>query len=302
MSPPQYQGKDVPRIKGRVLFDEPLKPYTSFRVGGPADLLALPEDEDGLCALVEWARAGGIPLTLIGGGYNLLVSDKGVRGLVVKLGRGFDRISVEGAEVTAGAAARLPALVEAATARGLAGLEGLTGVPGTVGGAVFMNAGTRYGYVSNSLRFVRAVDPAGNRVRVEADDLGLGYRESRLNEMGLIVTEAVFGLCEGSAEDIRCRCEELLACRKLQPGAVGTAGSTFRNPPGGYAGEMIEEAGGKGLRVGGAEVSAIHANFFFNVGDASAADIRALMIKVQDIVRERFEVELQPEVRIIGEW
>ncbi len=298
----QYQGRDIPEIKGKILFDEVLAPYTSFRVGGPADILAVPEREEDLCALLEWAHGGGIPVMVLGGGYNLLVSDKGVRGLVVKLGSGFDRIDIEGVTITAGASAKLPVLVDTATSAGLSGLEGLTGVPGTVGGAVYMNAGTRFGYVEDTLQFVRAVHMTGARLKIEAGDLGLAYRESRIAEKGLVITEAVFRLREGSRDDIRARCAELLERRKLQPCTVGTAGSTFKNPPGGYAGKCIEEAGGKGMRVGGAEVSTMHANFFFNVDNATASDIRALITKVQEMVRERLGVELQTEVQIVGEW
>ncbi len=292
----------IPSIKGEVLFDEPLSPYTSFRVGGPADMLAVPEDEGELCALLEWARVGGIPVMVLGGGYNLLVSDKGVRGLVIKLGQGFDRIIVEGETITAGASAKLPSLVDRASCAGLSGLEGLTGVPGTVGGAVYMNAGTRYGYVENTLQFVQAVDMTGVRHRIEAKDLGLAYRSSRVGEKGLVITEAVFRLCEGSADDIRARCVELLENRKLQPCALGTAGSTFKNPPGEHAGELIERVGCKGMRVGGAEVSIHHANFFFNVENATASDIRELISRVRDMVRECCGIELQTEVQIVGEW
>lgn len=302
MNPVQYRSRNAPPIKGAILFDEPLAPYTSFRVGGPADLLAVPEDEDDLRALLEWAHTDGMPVMVLGGGYNLLVSDKGVRGLVIRLGAGFDRITIEGDTIVAGASARLPGLVEKAACAGLSGLEGLSGVPGTVGGAVYMNAGTRYGYIEDSLQFVRAIDMSGVQRTIEAKDLGLSYRESRIAERGLVVTEAVFRLCPGSMDDIRARCAELLENRKLQPCALGTAGSTFKNPPGEHAGELIERFGCKGMRVGGAEVSTRHANFFFNVESATASDIRELIDRVRGIVRERCGIELQTEVQIVGEW
>jgi UDP-N-acetylmuramate dehydrogenase len=298
----RYQGIEIPAIKGKTLFDEPLASYTSFRVGGPADVLAIPDHEDDLCALLAWAHQHEIPVLILGGGYNLLVSDKGVRGLVLKLGSGFDRIMIEGTTITVGASTKLPVLVDRATEAGLAGLEGLTGVPGTVGGAVCMNAGTRYGYVSDTLQCVRAVDLTGTRHCIEVKDLGLQYRESRIAEKGLIIVEALFQLREGCRADIGATCTELLDRRRLQPCTVGTAGSTFKNPSCGYAGELIEEAGGKGMRIGGAEVSTTHANFFFNVDNATAADIRALITEVQEMVRKRFGVELQPEVQIVGEW
>jgi len=294
--------QSIPAIKGRVLFGEPMAPYTSFRVGGPADILAIPEDESDLCALLEWAHGSGTPVMVLGGGYNLLVSDKGIRGLVVKLGPRFDRITVDGDIITAGASAKLPALVEIATDAGLSGLEGLTGVPGTVGGAVYMNAGTRYGYVEDTLQFVRAVGMTGARQKIEAKDLGLAYRSSRIGEKGLIVTEAVFRLCQGSSDEIHALCTELLENRKLQPCTVGTAGSTFKNPPGEHAGCLIETVGCKGMRVGGAEVSTLHANFLFNVENATASDIRQLIDRVREMVRERCGIELQTEVQIVGEW
>ena len=298
----QYQGIDIPPIEGAILLDEPMSPHTSFRVGGPADILATPENEADLCALLEWACSHEIPVLVLGGGYNLLVSDKGIRGLVVRLGSGFDSITIEGLTITAGASAKLPVLVDSATEAGLSGLEGLTGVPGTVGGAVFMNAGTHFGYVSDTLQFVQAADLTGVMNRLEAADLGLGYRKSRVAEMGIVVTEAVFRLSERPVSEIRAKCAELLERRKLQPCTVGTAGSTFRNPPGGYAGNLIEGVGAKGMRIGGAEISSIHANFFFNIDNATASEVRALMTKVQEMVRESFGVDLEPEVRIVGEW
>ena len=302
MNPVQYQGRDVPPIEGKVLFDEPMATYTSFLVGGPADMLAIPESEDDLCALMEWAHIGGIAVMVLGGGYNLLVSNKGIRGLVIKLGSGFDRIAIEGTTIRAGASAKLSVLVDKATDAGLLGLEGLTGVPGTVGGAVYMNAGTRFGYVEDTLQFVRAVDMSGARRQIEAKDLGLAYRASNIGEKGLVITEAVFRLCEGSSDEIRAMCAELLEKRKLQPCTVGTAGSTFKNPPGARAGELIERVGGKGMRIGGAQVSTLHANFFFNVEDATASDIRELILKIKDMVRDRLGIELQTEVQIVGEW
>ncbi len=293
---------DLPQINGRILSDETMAPYTSFRVGGPADLLAVPNDESGLCALLCWAHENGVPVMVLGGGYNLLVSDKGIRGLVVKLGAGFEDIRIESTTIASGASAKLPVLVDSATNAGLSGLEGLTGVPGTVGGAVYMNAGTRFGYVADTLQYVRAASMTGDVLRVEARDLGLRYRESSVAEKRLVVTEAVFRLREGSEDEIRAKCAELLECRKLQPCTVGTAGSTFKNPPGDHAGRLIQEVGAKGMRVGGAEVSPKHANFFFNVDNATASDIRELISRVQDLVHDCFGVQLQPEVQIVGEW
>lgn len=297
------QRGSVPRIKGGVSFDEPMSLHTSFRIGGPADIFAVPQDVSDLLRLLDWARNGGFSVTVVGAGTNLLVSDKGIRGLVLRLGSGFGGISIRGVRIVTGSAVELPLLVKRALDVRLAGLEGLSGVPGTVGGAVYTNAGTPVGCVGDVLESVLAVDLAGRVSEFDACNLGLCYRQSNVGEMGLIITEAAFRLHKGLPQQIN-EVEASLRGKRdeTQPHGSKTAGSTFKNPPSGHAGQMIEAVGAKGMRVGGAQVSTVHANFIENVENASASDVRELIAHLHGLVRDRFGVELQPEIRFVGEW
>ncbi len=291
---------------GRLRQNEPLARHTSFRIGGPADYWVEVESPDEIRCVQEWARDQGIPLYILGGGTNVLVSDLGVRGCVLRLGRSFAFLEWKPnggcTHVRAGAALPLKKLVREAVDRNLTGLEFAEGIPGTVGGGLLMNAGAFGGELADVLVAVEVVSPAGAFERLPREQLRFGYRYFDL-PCGTVVTSAEFVLLPGSPAAIRARCEEAKAKRERhQPRGFPNAGSIFKNPPGQFAGRLLEAAGLKGYRVGGAMFSTQHANFIVNLGGARAADVRALMLEAQRRVREQFGVELEPEVRLVGEW
>jgi len=309
---------DIPKIRGKILLNEEMAKHTSLKVGGPADVFAVAEDPRDVCTLVRWATTQSLPLLVIGAGTNLLVSEKGIRGLVIKLGSGFRNIHIlspaksDGApgqtvtrhhQVIAGAAVQMPELVKAATDAGLSGLEGLAGIPGSVGGAVCMNAGTQFGEIKDILVSVRAVGPEGELIELPAEELGLGYRSSEVSKKGLTILEATLALRLGDPDQVAQKVRGVLARRRRnQPSGVHTCGSVFKNPEGDYAGRLLEAAGAKGMSVGDAYVSTSHANWIENRGKASASDIRELMNMLQKLVQEKFDIRLEPEVQIVGEW
>ncbi len=295
--------ESLPGFQGRILHDEPLAAHTSYKIGGPADIYAIPKDVPDLQMLLHWLHEHSVPVFLIGDGTNLLVSDKGIRGAVVQLGVGFNRVHVKDTDVSAGAAVKIRRLLRETIGRGLAGLEGMAGVPGTVGGAVYMNAGTRHGYIADVLTSVTAVDREGNLLSFTKDDLGLEYRHSKVPELGIFVVGAQFSLTKADSETINRIVAERLQRRKdTQPPGIGTCGSVFKNPMDGHAAQLIEAIGAKGMQIGGARVSSKHANFIMNTGTATAADVKELMDKLVSLVREHCGIELVPEVQIVGEW
>jgi UDP-N-acetylmuramate dehydrogenase len=267
-------------------FNEPLAPYTTFKIGGPADALVEPRDEDDLAAVFREARGAGLPVHVLGGGANLLVRDEGVRGAVVRLS-GFNRRSGD----RVGAGCGLPRIVKETVNEGLAGLEGLAGVPGTVGGAVRMNAGGRHGEIGSAVRSVDVMTPEGTFRRVPRAEAGFRYRGNGLG--GNVVVAAEFDLRPDPAA--RERYDAVLARKKeVQPLNRPSAGCTFKNPPGGHAGQIIDGCGLKGTRVGGARVSDRHANFIVNEGGATASDVFRLI----EIIRNRAPVPLELEVEV----
>ena len=286
--------------------DESLARHTSFRVGGPADLLVLPDTDAELAEVVRTAAAHGHRVTLLGGGSNLLVGDGGVRGVVVKLGRGFADIAwtptSEGATVRAGAAAQMGRVARDAVARGLAGLEHAEGIPGTIGGALFMNAGAYGGDIAGVVDAVEGVNERGEPERLERGALTFGYRRTVL-PAGFVVTAVVLRLRHEEPETVRTRMEQVRTRRvESQPHGEANAGSIFKNPTGDHAGRLIEVAGLKGTRIGRARISERHANFIVNEGGARAGDVKALMDLAQRVVWERSGVWLEPEVRLVGHW
>ena len=288
-----------------VRFGERLAPYTTFQVGGPADALALPKDEAELVELIARCWAEGLPMSVLGGGANTLVRDGGIRGAVICLVNGFRELGlVEGDAllVEAGAWVKIPALVRFAAERGLEGVECLAGVPGTVGGALAMNAGTAERYAGEAVESVRWARLAGGGVEtLPASRITFVYRGARLPEPG-VVTSVRFRLRKGDAEALRAYLKEHAAMRReRQPWGVPCAGSVFRNPPGERAGRLIDAAGLKGRRVGGAEVSRVHANFLVNCGGATAADVLELIGVVRARVREAHGLDLELELKIAGE-
>ncbi len=289
----------VEGIPGVVRFHAPLRDFTSFRIGGPADVLVVPEDVEALARLVRQARSTKCPVFVIGG-TNLLVRDGGIRGIVVSLGR-FKHIKDEGGGVVyAEGGATMPRLIQYAIKRSLSGLEWAAGIPGTVAGCVVMNAGTKLGEMKSAVKGVRMVGPKGDIVDVPVSALEFGYRRARLPK-GIVV--GVWLQLKASArERITKTVKDYLKYRKdTQPLTLPNAGCVFRNPEPHAAGRLIEEAGLKGARVGDAQVSPKHANFVVNLGKARAADVIALIKKVGRTVEARTGVTLHLELKIVGE-
>ena len=280
---------------------------TSWRIGGPGDLFVAPNDRRSLSAALGRASATGVPVTFIGGGTNLLVSDKGVRGLVIKLGEGFDYIrwADEGGEkatVEVGAATKLARLVRETVDAGYGGLEFAAGIPGLVGGGTLMNAGAFGGELGEAIQSIEVADGEGQVSRIGTTELQFSYRKLALQADRVLISVG-FVLLRSSTSRLRNTVEVVQKKRiKKQPVGHPNAGSVFRNPPGEYAGRLIERAGLKGTQVGEARISDEHANFIVNLGDARADDVRRLMQLVQDSVWERSGVWLEPEVRMLGEW
>ena len=276
--------------------------YTSFRAGGCARYLAFPEDEAALIAVMREVQEAGVPYYVTGNGSNILVRDGGFPGVIIKIADGFLEIRTEGNRIIAGAGALLSAIAKEAARQSLSGLEFASGIPGSLGGAVYMNAGAYDGEMKNVLETVRLLDPQTGTIREAiAEELELGYRYSKLYETGEIVLGAVMQLQPGDQEEIRGKIRDFTERRTTkQPLSYPSAGSFFKRPEGYFAGKLVQDAGLKGLTVGGAQVSTLHSGFVINIGGATATDIIALMHLVQARVKEQFGVDLEPEVRIIG--
>ena len=289
------------QISGRILDGEPLGKYTSFGIGGPADIMVFPEGAADVRAALRLCREEGVPYLVLGGGSNLLVRDGGFRGVVLHLEGVFTQLNVEGKRVWAGAGVRLSRLVAFCSKLALSGVECLAGVPGTVGGAVRGNAGAFGGSIADHLVAVRLLTREGDEHVFSRDRMEFSYRRSSLPE-GCVILEAAFDLEQGDTGEIRRRISANLVQRNRgQPVEWRSAGSVFKNPPGEYAGRLVEKAGLKGVRVGGACISPKHGNFIINLGGATATDILALIDLMQRQVREKMQVELELEVRVVGE-
>ena len=285
----------------QILENEPMSRHTTFRVGGPADVMFLPESEEQVVQALSLAREAQVPVIIIGNGSNLVVRDGGIRGLVIALGEGMAAIVRVEHTVSALAGASLARVSAFAQASGLSGLEFASGIPGTLGGGCAMNAGAYGGQLSDVLIDARVL-LNGELRTLTAEAMQMGYRTSLPLREGGIVLSARFALTPDDPEAIAARMRDLNARRRdKQPLDRPSAGSTFKRPEGHFAGALIEQAGLKGRRVGGAQVSEKHAGFIVNVGDATAADILALIGVVQDEVEARFGVRLETEVRILGE-
>jgi UDP-N-acetylmuramate dehydrogenase len=280
----------------RLTRNEPLKKHTSFRIGGPADYFCVPRSVAELQEALAFARTRKLPVAIIGAGTNLLALDKGFRGLVIKMAGGLNKISVRGRMAHAGAGAMLPLLVNKALNRNLAGLEFLAGIPGTVGGAVAMNAGAWGKEIGRYVVRVTVLDRFG-RIRVlKRKQLRFRYRHSILQKGKQLIVEAVFRLRRGSRRLIRERIRDYLRHRRAkQPLGSPNAGSVFKNPPGKHAGQLLEAAGCKGMRIGDAQVSPKHANFIVNLGEARSRDVLKLMTRMMG----RVKIKLEPELKIV---
>ena len=285
-----------------VLWDEPMKNHTSFKIGGPAAALCAPKDRRQLRELVGFVQREGVDSWYIGSGSNLLVSDAGLNGVAILLDSGFDgEIEVDGTVLLAPAGKKLSALCAAACAAGLTGLEFAYGIPGSVGGAVYMNAGAYGGEMKDRLLWVEYLAPTGEIVRLQQEQLSLSYRHSRFMEEGMqgsCIVRAAFGLQRGEKAAIQSEMDRILNQRRQkQPLEYPSAGSTFKRPQGAYAAQLIDECGLKGFTVGGAQVSEKHAGFVINTGKATCADVLELTRQVRECVQEKTGYLLELEVR-----
>ena len=282
--------------------EEPMSKHTTFRIGGAAEVFAAPDARE-LPQLLAMAKGADVPVTVIGNGSNLLVGDRGIAGLVIEIGERMSEVRIEGTILVAGAGALLSKAAQTAAAAGLGGLEFAAGIPGSVGGAVVMNAGAYGGEMKDVLQSVKVLTEEGELLSLAAAELELGYRHSCVPERKYIVVEATMELSAKPEEEIRACMAELRAKRaEKQPLEYPSAGSTFKRPEGYFAGKLIMDAGLRGYTVGGAQVSEKHCGFVINKGGATAADVRQLMQDVHDRVKEQFDVELEPEVKMIGSF
>ena len=285
-----------------LLVQERMSRHTSFRIGGPADLLAQPQSEQELAALLAKAAANAVPVTLVGNGSNLLVRDKGIRGLVIKLGNMLNDIVINDNSITFGSGVSLAMASRRAAALALSGLEFAVGIPGSIGGAVYMNAGAYDGEMSKVVTSVRVMDVAGQVEALPASALDFAYRRSALQGSGRIVTAVTVELTPGDKQAIADKMADFSNRRiTKQPLELPSAGSMFKRPPGYFAGTLIDQTGLKGYTVGGAQVSSKHAGFVVNVGGATCADVLQLIADVQDKVFAAHGVRLEPEVLVLGE-
>lgn len=293
--------EEIEQIAGvAVRKDELLSLHTSFAVGGPCDLMVWVPNVDALKKILGLAKTHSLPAMILGNGSNVLVRDGGIDGVVIRLADEFTAIEIDGEQITAGAGAGLGELVNRATAAGIGGLEFLAGIPGTVGGAAVTNAGARDVWVSNRLVEIALLTSELKQMVFKARDLRFGYRSSGIDE-GWVVTGVGLAGYRCPVGDARQKVEEYLEMRRnTQPAGEHTAGCVFKNPPGDAAGRMIDRAGLKGYRVGGAEVSTVHANWVINAGGATAGDILSLIEEVRDKVRVEYAVELELEIKVIG--
>lgn len=287
----------------RVRTDEPMKSHTTFRVGGPADFFVTPETSEEVRAVIDMCRSEEIDCHIIGNGSNLLVSDRGVRGVVVQIAKAMNKIESNGEQIRAQAGALLSEVAAHALKDGLAGFEFAAGIPGTLGGACVMNAGAYGGEMKDVLYEVTVLTSQGEFLVLKEDELELGYRTSVIARKGYIVLEAVIRLKKGDEEEIRRQMEDLRDRRiSKQPLEYPSAGSTFKRPEGYFAGKLIQDAGLRGYTFGGAQVSEKHCGFVVNRGDATAAEVAELMRRVADKVEEQFKVRLEPEVKRLGDF
>ena len=286
----------------KILKHQMLKEYTTFRIGGPADFWAEPETPGELKALLAICRAEKVPYFILGHGSNVLFTDKGYRGMVIFLGRHFGRISRQGEMIQAGAGALLKDVAQYALAERLDGLVFACGIPGSIGGAVFMNAGAYDGEMKQVVAEVTVMDRQGNIRCYSGEEMDFGYRRSRIQDSGEIILEAALRLRPGNRQQMAEKTADLTRRREeKQPLELASAGSTFKRPEGYFAGKLIMDAGLSGYTCGDAAVSTKHCGFVVNRGNAGFADVMNVIAHVQKTVEEKFGVRLQPEVKIVGE-
>lgn len=287
----------------RLLFHEPMSRHTTFRVGGEAECMAVVETKEELSQLVSYLGQIEQDYFVLGNGSNLLVGDKGYRGIIVKLGPRLSAVGVDKDHIAAGAGVLLSKVAVVARDAGLSGLEFAAGIPGSMGGAIVMNAGAYGGEMKQVVQMVRVMNKEGEILTLDNDTMEFGYRTSIIRDRPFIVLGVVLKLTPGNKEEISAKMEELMKQRKSkQPLEYPSAGSTFKRPEGYYAGKLIMDAGLRGYRIGGAQVSEKHCGFVINAGGATAADIKEVIEEVQERVKDRFHVRLEPEVIFLGDF
>lgn len=287
---------------GKILFDEPMKNHTSFKIGGPADVLIIPEREEEIVNAIRFCRENQIKYFIMGNGSNLLVKDTGIRGAVIKVANGFDRIEVIGERVICQSGALLSKVAKYALKHSLTGFEFASGIPGTIGGAIAMNAGAYGGEMKDVVSKVKAIDRNNNIVELTNADMNFRYRGSLVSDENLIVLGVELNLQKGDYSSIEAKMKDLTERRvSKQPLEYPSAGSTFKRPEGYFAGKLIEDAGLRGVRYGDAQVSEKHCGFVINVGEATFDHVITLIRMIQKVVYDKFNVKLEPEVKIIGD-
>ena len=287
--------------KAKVLMNEPLSKHTTFKVGGPADLLIIPSDAGDIEKAVKIIRKERVPLFVMGNGSNLLISDDGIRGAVIKLAGSMNAITIRNNIVTAGAGTYLKKLIYTCAENGLAGLELFIGIPAALGGALAMNLGCWSDNISRVVKSVTVLTAEGKIKKLPRIDCGFSYRSSKLLKDGLIITEAELELKKDAPADISARQEQALKMKAVnQPVGYPSAGCVFKNPYPEIAGKLIEKAGLKGETMNGAQVSEVHGNFIINTGGATASDIVNLIYRIKGLVQQKFNIELETEIKMVG--
>ncbi|MDR5659374.1 UDP-N-acetylmuramate dehydrogenase [Serpentinicella sp. ANB-PHB4] len=288
--------------KDNVLIDEPMKNHTSFKIGGPADIFLIPQTIDEVQAVIKICNQNDVSVFILGNGSNLLVSDKGMRTVVLKIGDNLNQVTFDGTKVTAEAGILLSRLSKRILKNNLTGFEFADGIPGSLGGAVTMNAGAYGGEMKDVVWSCKAVTQKGEMIELSKEQLDLGYRTSTIQKNNYIVLEVTLDLQVGTYEEIKSKINELTEKRTTkQPLNLPSAGSVFKRPPGFYAGKLIEDSNLKGYQIGGAQVSELHAGFIVNKGGATAEDVTNLIKHIQNTVKKNFGVLLETEVKMIGE-
>lgn len=284
-------------------FMEPMSSHTTFRIGGPAAAYVCPDGEPGLKTVLSFCQREGLPFFILGNGSNLLVSDAGYEGVVISMTEGLTRLEAEGERIFAASGQLLSRTAKMALKEGLTGLEFAAGIPGTIGGALVMNAGAYGAEIKDVLEYARVMTPEGEILTLGPEELKMGYRTSCIPAMGYTVLEACFHLKKGNRDEIEAYMNELsLKRREKQPLQYPSAGSTFKRPKGHFAARLIEDAGLKGFAVGGAQVSEKHSGFVINRGNATAADVMELCRQIRERVKTQFDVELEMEVKTLGKF
>ena len=285
----------------KIIKNEPMKNHTSFKIGGTADEFCTVSSKEEIIELINYAKEKNMPYFVMGNGSNILVSDKGIRGVVIQISSNFSNYEISGSMINAESGVLLSTLAKAAQKNALSGMEFASGIPGTLGGAIYMNAGAYGGEMSSIVRSVTYLK--NGEIKKIGDGFGFGYRKSIFADLGVVILEAELELKEGNPEEIKAKMEDYKTRRtEKQPLNMPSAGSVFKRPEGYFAGKLIEDAGLKGFQVGGAKVSEKHSGFIVNAGGATANDVLSLIRHIQITVKEKFGVELETEVKIVGEF